>query len=79
MHKAPRYRGYGFGIVVYFQLLRGPTAAVICHGRSVWFEQHSLAKGTNQGEFGRAYMGVAKPSAVTSRQIATLAHVFIIA
>jgi aryl-phospho-beta-D-glucosidase BglC (GH1 family) len=62
-----------------FSWLRGPTATVICHGHSVWFEQHSLAKGTNQGEFGRTYKGVANPSTVTSQQIAALATVFIIA
>ncbi len=64
MRKTALGRDYIFGIIVYFQWLRGRTAAVICQDRSPWCELRPFLYARRQSAIGSAmksFCGLCNP------------------
>jgi len=73
MRKTALGRDYISGIIVYFQWLRGRTAAVNCRGHSVWFDCFPPPSiGVNV----LSLPGLRNVKAPTSKARASLAYVF---
>ena len=54
MRKTELGRDYIFGIIVYFQWLRGRTAAINCHGRSASCKLRPFLYARSQSAIGSA-------------------------